>query len=111
MVKINGKEIYWNDLHFTFEDEIKEAVEYRDKLIVMFVISQRYKYDNVLCYNKGKMLIWRIKPVPEPIGGTAKAQYVGISTNNRECRLVDFFGRSFLVNTDNGNILSMKIVK
>lgn len=45
------------------------------------------------------------------IGGTARVPYVGVNIKDKICRVVDFFGRRFVVNIDNGCITLMDIVK
>lgn len=103
-ILLNGKELRFNN-------KIIEAVEYDGGLIVVFETEEDGGYDNVYCYTKDLQLLWRIKPAPIHIGGTARSPYVGVDIAGENCRAIDFFGRRFLVNIKNGEIISKDIVR
>ncbi len=60
------------------------------------------EYDNVFCYTLDLQLLWRIKPAPVAIGGTARSPYVGVDIVDGNCRTIDF------MEEDLGLILKMK---
>ena len=59
-------------------------------------------YDNVFCYTLDLQLLWRIKPAPVAIGGTARSPYVGVDIVDGNCRAIDF------MEEDLGLILKME---
>ena len=111
MIEIKNNKIILNDKELEFKHKIIEAVECRGNLIIVFDTDEDGGYDNVFCYTLEKQLVWRIKPAPIDIGGTARTPYVGIDIKDDRCRAIDFFGRRFCVNIKNGEILSKDIVK
>ncbi len=94
-----------------FTNRIIEAVEYCGKVVIVFDTDEDGGYDNVFCYNLDSKLLWRIKPAPIEIGGTARSPYVGVDVIDGNCRAIDFFGRRFLVDIETGKILSKDIVR
>lgn len=111
MMEIKNNKIVLNGKELEFNNKIIEAVECSGKLVIVFDTEEDSGYDNVFCYTLEKELVWRIKPAPIAIGGTVRTPYVGIDTKGDNCRAIDFFGRRFCVNIENGEILSKDIVK
>ena len=111
MIEVLGNRVIFEDGEIQFDNNIFEAAECDGKIIVVFDTDEDAGYDNVYCYTLEKRLIWRIKPVSTNIGGTARIPYVGVDITDGNCRLVDFFGRRFLIDIKNGEILSMDIVR
>lgn len=77
----------------------------------MFETDEDDGYDNVYCYTLDFQSLWSIKPAPVAIGGTARSPYVGVDILDGNCRAINFFGRRFLVNIENGEIISKDIVR
>lgn len=100
----NGEELI-------YEDEIYEAAIWRNQIMIVFKTDYDNGFDNVYCYKFDKTILWRIKQAPKEIGGTARATYVGVEINNDTCKAIDFFGRRFTVNLNNGEIIGKEIVK
>lgn len=111
MIEVLGNRIIFEGRKIQFDNNIFEAIEYDGKIVVVFDTEEDDGYDNVFCYTLEKELIWRIKPVPVKIGGTARTPYVGVDITNGNCRIIDFFGRRFLINIENGEIISKDIVR
>lgn len=111
MINFQKNKIILNSKELIFQNDILEAVQYKDKLIIVFDTKNDEEYNNVYCYDDNKRLIWRIKSAPQEIGGSAKAYYVGIDILQNQCRVIDFFGRRFIVNISNGEVLSKDIVR
>lgn len=111
MITIDNNKIIMSDRTIEFNEKIIEAVDIDNKLIVVFETNKDDGFDNVYCYEYDKTELWRIKPVPKEIVGTARTPYVGVDKKNGSCQVVDFFGRRFKLNTSSGEILSKDIVK
>ena len=101
---LDGKELQ-------FDNKIIEAAEHEGKVVIVFETDEDGGYDNVFCYTQDLQLLWRIKPVPVAIGGTARSPYVGVDIVEGNCRAIDFYGRRFKVNLENGEIISKDIVR
>ena len=111
MMQYDKNKILINDKEYTFKNNILEAVSIGEKLIIVFDTDEDGGYDNVYCYDYNQTKLWRIQPVPKKIGGTARVPYVGVNIKDKICRVVDFFGRRFVINIDNGCITLMDIVR
>jgi len=110
-MKIQHNKIFVGDKVLQFNDKIIEAVEYAGKVVIVFETDEDDGYDNVFCYTLDSKLLWRIKQAPIDIGGTARSPYVGVDVFEGKCRAIDFFGRRFWVDMQNGQILSKDIVR
>lgn len=114
MLEISNSTIVLNGERLQFSNNIYEAAEYDDKLVIVFdtdkTEDEEY-FDNVFCYTKEKQLLWRVKPAPAWMAGTARSRHVGVSIINHECYVTDFCGRQFLLDMQNGKPVSMQNVK
>lgn len=111
MMEIQNNKVLLKGKELQFDMKIIEAAEYDEKLVIVFDTDEDDGYDNVFCYTVEKKLLWRIKPAPVNIGGTARSPYVGVDIIDGNCRAIDFFGRRFLVDIENGEIISKDIVR
>lgn len=111
MIEIENNKILLDGKELQFNNKIIEAVEYEEKVVIVFETDEDDGYNNVFCYTLDLQLLWRIKPAPVAVGGTARSPYVGIDIVDGNCRAIDFYGRRFLVNIENGEIISKDIVR
>ena len=111
MIEIQNNKILLENKVLQFNNKIIEAAEYDGKVVVVFKTDEDDGYDNIYCYTVDSKLLWRIKKAPIDIGGTARSPYVGVDVIDGKCRAIDFFGRRFLVDMENGQILSKDIVR
>ena len=111
MIKYENNKILLNDKELVFEHNIFEAAFIFGKLIIVFETDEDNGYDNVYCFNRNQDKLWRIKQVPKEIGGTVRTPYVGVDIYYEKCRVVDFFGRRFTVDINDGHIISKDIVR
>lgn len=111
MIEIQNNKILSGGKELQFNDKIIEAAEHEGKVVIVFETDEDNGYDNVFCYTLDLQLFWRIKPAPVAIGGTARSPYVGVDIVDGNCRVIDFYGRRFCVNLENGEIISKDIVR
>jgi len=111
MIEIQDNKLFVNGKGIQFNNKIIDAVEHENKVIIVFEMDEDGGYDNVFCYKLESELLWRIKQAPIEIGGTARSPYVGVDIIEGNCRAIDFFGRRFLVDIENGEIVSKDIVR
>lgn len=111
MIEIQNKKILLDGKELQFNNRIIEAAEHEGKVVIVFETDEDGGYDNVFCYTLDLRLLWRIKPAPVAIGGTARSPYVGVDIVDGDGRVIDFYGRRFLVNIQNGEIISKDIVR
>ena len=111
MIEIQNNKLLLAGKEFQFDNIIIEAAEYEGKVVIVFETDEDDGYDNVFCYTQDLQLLWRIKPAPVAIGGTARSTYVGVDIVEGNCRSIDFYGRRFKVNLENGEIISKEIVR
>ncbi len=108
MIKVNGKKIITNTGELLFEKNVMEAVEENDIIVIVLDTDE---HRNVYCYTINHQLLWQIEKIPVEIGGTEECTYVSVGLKNGVCRVIDFWGRSFVVDITNGKVISMNIVK
>ena len=77
MIEIQNNKILLDGKELQFDNKIIEAAEYEGKVVIVFETDEDGGYDNVFCYTQDLQLLWRIKPAPVAIGGTARSPYVG----------------------------------
>lgn len=111
MIKIQNNKILLAGKELQFNNKIVEAAEHERKVVVVFETDEDGGFDNVFCYTLDLQLLWRIKPAPTAIGGTARSPYVGVDIADGNCRVIDFYGRRFRVNLENGELISKDIVR
>ena len=110
-MEIQRHRLLLHDKELVFADPILSADRWKNKIVIVFKTDFDAGFDNLYCYDENQNLIWRIQQVPKDIGGTARATYVHVCIKNGLCTAVDFAGRRFTVNMDNGKIVSKTIVK
>lgn len=111
MIEIQNNKILSDGKEWQFDNKIIEAAEHEGKVVIVFETDEDGGYDNVFCYTLDSHLHWRIKPAPVVIGGTVRSPYVGVDIVDGNCRVIDFYGRRFMVNLENGEIISKDIVR
>ncbi len=111
MIEIQKNKIFSDGKELQFDNKIIEAAKHEGKVVIVFETDEDGGYDNVFCYTLDLQLCWRIKPAPVIIGGTVRSPYVGVDIEDGNCRVIDFFGRRFRVNLENGEIISKDIVR
>lgn len=111
MIEIQNNKILLAGEELQFDNKIIEAAEHEGKVVIVFETDEDGGYDNVFCYTLDLQLLWRIEPAPVAIGGTVRSPYVGVDIIDGACRAIDFYGRRFRVNLENGEIISKDIVR
>jgi len=115
MISIDGKKITINDVIISLPYKIEQNKEYvllKDRIIIVYDIDEFQGKNNVACYSLNGELIWNIKkPSKKDAGIMQDSIYVGVSLINNECRVIDFYGRNFLLNTEDGTLSNMICVK
>lgn len=78
--------------------------------LLLFETDEDGGYHNMFCYMLDSKLLWSIRQASIDIGGTARSLYVGVDVIAGKCRAIDFFGRRFGGDMEEGQILSKDIV-
>ena len=86
MIEIQNNKILLDGKKLQFDNKIIEAAEHEGKVVIVFETDEDGGYDNVFCYTLDLQLLWN-------------------------CRAIDFYGRRFRVNLENGEIISKDIVR
>ena len=112
MLSINKNKIFYKKNVYEFNYDVLEAEIINDKIVVVFEPNNpSCMKDNVFCFSLKKELLWRIKKPSKELAGTSQYPYVGIYLSDLNFGVVDFFGRRFFVNLDNGEIVGKDILK
>lgn len=103
-VTIDGKVIKFP---YMINDEEK-VVQIENSLIVAYDIPIFKEKRNVFCYSLDGEELWRIKEPPAELAGRiGSTWYVGFSFIEGKLRVIDYYGRNFELNPENGELLSM----
>lgn len=101
-----------------FKFNISEMIISENKIFILLIIPRgialgQDEVCNVYCYNKNSDMEWQIKNIaPENLPGYQVMPFVGLNLeNNSVLYVTDFMGRCFEVNTKNGKLGEMNIVK
>ncbi|SEQ14338.1 hypothetical protein SAMN04487977_102621 [Treponema bryantii] len=100
-MNILGNKIIINNKEFLFDKKILEAIEYKSKLILVLDTNE---IDNVFCYSFNSELLWRMDSSKIKNVGSEKEPCIGIRIVNDKCVVFDFFGRRYVLNTENGKV-------
>ncbi|WP_019377047.1 hypothetical protein [Virgibacillus halodenitrificans] len=111
-IKVKEEELFINDHFISFNYKILEFREINDVILVLLNIPPGCKVmDNLYCVTANGEVLWRIQEPGKRIVGKMRSPYVGISLTENGPSIVDFYGRRFYFNIENGQILSKDIVK
>ena len=68
--------------------------------------------DNIYCYFSNGIIKWQVQPLKEAFPELKNVfPFEQMSIIDGKISATDFYGRKFLINTDDGKILSKEIVK
>lgn len=100
-MNILGNKIIINNKELLFDKNILEAAEYKSKIIVVLDTNE---IDNVFCYSYNSELLWKMDSSEITNVGTEKEPCIGVRIVNENCVVFDFFGRRYVLNTENGKV-------
>lgn len=108
MILINDREITINDIKFTIPYKIEQNKEYvllSDRIIIVFDIDEGKRKNNVACYSLKGELLWTVKsPLKKIDNFERECLFVGISIIDNSCRVIDYWGRTFLIDINTGEL-------
>lgn len=115
MIRIENTIVFVDDVKVVLPYLIemnREVLLFNNDLIVVYDIPDFKEKRNVFCYSLEGKELWRIKEPPEElVGKGGSTWYVGISYIDNKVRVIDFHGRNFEMNPENGELISMYFVK
>lgn len=95
-----------------FDHNIRYVVEVNDILIVLLEIPNNIMYlNNVFGINKNVEIKWRIQSVGDVFPVKNQLPFENLMVNGTDVFVSDFYGRRFLLNPINGEILSSDVVR
>lgn len=99
----------------TVKYPIKKLEKINEKYIVLLNIPRVElgieELNNVLCFDKKGKLCWRISnELPSNIVSKEQIPYVAIQVIDEKLYVIDFWGRKFNVDIENGKLIDVKIV-
>lgn len=103
------------DIKIAVKYYIKKVEKIKNKFIILLKIPHvelgTDELNNVLCYDEKGEMQWRISDkLPSSIISDEQIPYVAIQIIDDKLYVTDFWGRKFSVDTQNGNLIDVKIV-
>lgn len=112
ILKITAKSIINGDKRHDFKHDIRTVIEHDGNLIVLLSIPfDDNTLNNIFCLNGELDLLWRAEDVNSKYPQQNNLPYEHISLKDGTLYATDFYGRCYLIDTVNGELLGMEIVK
>lgn len=117
MISINENTVTIENNRIELPYPIKSVKEMENKYILLLKIPTRITLGeeelcNVLCYRVDGKFMWRIdKILPSFIESSDRVPYIAIDVFEQSLKATDFMGRRFEIDTENGKLLNVEIVK
>ncbi|MGE0911698.1 hypothetical protein ACQGRJ_17305 [Bacillus atrophaeus] len=113
MVNFSNEKLKIGNIEVNFQHDILEIKELNDIIIVVLKLPPRSsERNNVYGVSKDGHIIWRISGPDKSLAGNLNVPYVGVSIEQcKRVAIIDFAGRRFFINEQDGTFLSMDIVK
>ena len=95
-----------------FDHNIRYVKEVNDTLIVLLEVPNNVTYlNNVFGITKIGEIKWRIQSVSDVFPVKNQLPFENLMVNGNDVYVSDFYGRRFLLNPTNGEILSSDVVR
>lgn len=105
-------EIVVNNIKIMFDHNIRYVKEVNEILIVLLEIPINVTYlNNVFGINKSGEIKWRIQSVNDVFPIKNQLPFENLMVKGTDVYVSDFYGRRFLLNLKNGEILSSDVVR
>ena len=76
-----------------------------------FTLKKNLLHNNILCYDEQGIMCWQISnKLPSNIVSKEQIPYIAIQVIDGKLYATDFWGRKFNVDTENGELIDVKIV-
>lgn len=76
-----------------------------------FYVQKNLLHNNILCYDEQGIMCWQISnKLPSNIVSKEQIPYIAIQVIDGKLYATDFWGRKFNVDTENGELIDVKIV-
>lgn len=113
MYQYSKKHIEINSNGYDFEYEIRTVIPYKENYIILLSIPySSNEINNIFCLGEDAKIIWQSEDLvckyPE-INNHLPYEQMGIKDG--KIYASDFYGRSYTINSENGEIESLNIVK
>jgi len=105
-------ELVVNNKKIVFDHNIRYVKEANETLIVLLEIPNNVTYlNNVFGINEIGEVKWRIQSVSDVFTLKNPLPFENLMVKGSDVYVSDFYGRKFLLNTTNGELLSSDVVR
>ena len=108
MIIVDGKKIIINDVVISLPYKIEQNREYvilNDRIIIVYDTDEFQGKNNIDCYSLKGEKIWTVKTPSKKLNKLNRdCLFVGISLIDDSCRVIDYWGRNFLLNIYTGEL-------
>ncbi|WP_159876208.1 hypothetical protein [Aquitalea denitrificans] len=112
-VIVEGDRAIVNKKIIIFDQNVDKYIELKngDVIFLLDIPMDCNEINNLYCYSFNGKFKWRIKPNEFEIKGQNCWPYVGLNMIEGEFFVVDFYGRRFFFDPENGEIIRRDVVK
>lgn len=112
-ILFNQKELTVNNNRISFSHEIKDISVLSDKIIVLLDIpySDNDTINNIYAVSYMGKIIWRSEDLKQLYPKQINLPYDYITVYEDIVQAVDFYGRRYFINVENGYVIGRDIVK
>lgn len=112
-IKINQNILSLNGKEIKFNHNIRQFKTVGDDVIVLLAIPNNDNtLDNIYCYGSYGIIKWQVQPIKEAFPEMKQVfPFEQMSIIDNKISASDFYGRRFIIDIQNGKILSKDIVK
>lgn len=112
MYQYSGKNIKIGGVCRNFEHDIRTALQYKEKYIVLLAIPfDSEEINNIYCLNSCADLVWQVEDLSTLYPSMLNLAYEHMGIKDDAIFATDFYGRSYKINIDSGKIEGYNLVK
>lgn len=112
MYSIKKNVLFVNLKQVKFNFNIRDAIEYMDRIIVLLDIPYANNdINNIYCIDKSGAIVWQSEDLNSLYPNLKNLPYEQMGIKDDILYAVDFYGRSYSINLNTGTIEDCHIVK
>lgn len=112
MYSIKENILFIDSIKVEFNFNIRSAVEYFDKVIILLSIPYtKNDINNIYCIDKSGKIVWQSEDLKLLYPNLKNLPYEQMGIKDNTLYASDFYGRSYSINVDTGKIEGCSIVK
>jgi len=111
-IAYNQNNLIIGEMKKTFEHDIQKVIALKDKVLVLLSIPQNDDtIDNIFAFSHNAETIWRVESLKNLYPNEINLPYEYMDKEGDIIKAIDFYGRRYFINVENGHIVKRDFVK